>query len=206
MQAILSLPNSILPFTSNVTHSVVAPFSLAGLPPMGSSLAKIAIVEFTDYQCPFCKQYFGTTYKKVKENFVDQGIARYYIADFPLENHNFAFPAAIAAQCAFGQDMFWEYHDRLFGLERGITSESFTEVARSPNINLSVFEDCMSNSQVIKSQVESSLNLAVSLGVSGTPTFLIGKLDKEERLVDGVLLRGARPFSSFQEIVSLLRF
>lgn len=173
---------------------------------MGSSLAKIAIVEFTDYQCPFCKQYFGTTYKKVKENFVDQGIARYYIADFPLENHNFAFPAAIAAQCAFGQDMFWEYHDRLFGLERGITSESFTEVARSPNINLSVFEDCMSNSQVIKSQVESSLNLAVSLGVSGTPTFLIGKLDKEERLVDGVLLRGARPFSSFQEIVSLLRF
>ena len=127
MQATLSLPNSILPFrdgnTSNVTHSIVAPFSLAGLPSMGSSLAKIAIVEFTDYQCPFCKQYFGTTYKKVKENFVDQGIARYYIADFPLENHNFAFPAAIAAQCAFGQDMFWEYHDRLFGLERGITSE-----------------------------------------------------------------------------------
>lgn len=207
MQANLSLPQNILPQRRGVSTQVPAPtfsFDLSSSPFQGDSRANIAIVEFTDYECPFCKQHFGTTYKQIMEQYVEQGIARYYIVDFPLDSHAFSFRAAVAAKCADEQGKYWEYHDKLFGIRSSLQNDTFDEVSESIGIEAPKFTECMKLPEH-QARIETMRTKAADIGVTGTPTFLIGKLNSEHFLEDGVLLKGARSFSSFQDIVTLLR-
>jgi len=207
IKADLPLLRNILPQGRGGLTRVPAPtlpFDLSSSPFQGDSRANIAIVEFTDYECPFCKQHFGATYRQVKDQYVEQGIARYYVVDFPLENHAFAFRAAVATQCAREQDKFWEYHDQLFGTRRSLRNDSFDEIAESIGIEVARFSECMKLPEH-QAHIEILRTKASDIGVTGTPTFLIGKLNSENILEDGIFLKGARPFSSFQDVVSLLR-
>ena len=206
IQANLVLPDSMLSAGSgNASGGPVGDsFDLSGIRFLGSRDADIAIIEFTDYECPFCKQHFGTTYKQIRDQYVESGLVRYYVVDFPLSNHAFAMQAAMAARCAGEQDQFWEYHDDLFAVRTQLRTGSFTEIARSLDLDMPLFSDCLSK-PAHQAHIDSLASQAQELGVSGTPTFLIGKLTGENVLEDGILLKGARPFSSFRDLISILR-
>ena len=83
-------------------------------PVLGDANAKVTVIEFTDFQCPFCGRHFEQTFGQIKENYVDSGKVKYVLRDFPLSFHPHAEEAAEAAECANDQGKFWEMHDELF--------------------------------------------------------------------------------------------
>ena len=159
----------------------------------GSPEAPVAIVEFSDYQCPYCARYATTTLKQIGESYGDKV---YYVwRDYPLGFHPNAIPAALAARCAGGQGKYWEMHDQLF-LNQVKWSEQedpqaiFAELAQGLGLDTEKLAQCVAKEQD-KDQIEADLKLARDLGIRATPTFFI----------NGQKLEGAQPFSEFQALI-----
>jgi protein-disulfide isomerase len=159
----------------------------------GETGAKVTIVEFSEYQCPFCKRYIEAAYAQIWEEY--EGKIRYVFRDYPLPFHQHAQKASEAARCAADQDGFWEYHDLLF--ENQSVWSSKTEIdqdlvafATELSLNKSQFESCLTSGEHAQT-VKDDLALGQELGVSGTPTFFI----------NGRMLVGAQPFEAFKEII-----
>ena len=157
----------------------------------GSIDAKVVIVEFSDFQCPFCAKA-APTVTLLKETYGDKILFVY--RDFPISSiHPEAGKAAESAQCAFEQDRFWEYHDLLFEKQQewaGLGTPKFKEYAAGIGLNASKFNDCLDSGRY-GSEVEADLQEGTHFGVTGTPTFFIN--DK--------IVVGAQPFSVFQGII-----
>ena len=203
INASVSLPEDVLPFRAGGSEASLPRFELLGSPYLGDASAEIAIVEFTDYECPFCRRHFDTTYQQLKENFVEAGLVRYYIVDFPLAGHAFALPSAVAARCAGEQGKFWEYHDALFSLESSLFPEVFDEIAHSLNLPAENFSVCMASPDH-RAHIELLVSQAEQIGVGGTPTFLIGEVDRNGLLENGMLLHGAKQYTDFDDLISFL--
>lgn len=162
---------------------------------IGEDGADIVMVEFTDYQCPFCARYFEETYGQVVENFVDTGRVQYMVRDLPLSFHQNAKPAAIAARCAGEQDAYVAMHDALFEFQDewvnvSDTQETFVGYASELGINTDDFTTCL-GSEEIEAQVDADLALANKVGATGTPTFFI----------NGTKLVGAQPYAAFESVI-----
>ncbi|MEK7165603.1 MAG: thioredoxin domain-containing protein, partial [Patescibacteria group bacterium] len=98
---------------------------VAKIPALGKEGAKVAVVEYTDYQCPFCGQLFTNAFPQIKKDYIDTGKIRYYVKDFPLTQiHPMAQKAAEAANCATEQNKFWEYHDYIFANQTALTIDA----------------------------------------------------------------------------------
>ncbi len=135
----------------------------------GEDDAKITIIEYSDYQCPFCSR-FHPTVKAVSEAYGDK--VRWIFRHFPLSFHPEAKPAAEAAECAGEQDKFWEYSDKLFENQSTLGSELYTKLAGELGLNTSKFDSCMSSDKYL-SHVEEDATGGAAAGVSGTPgTFI----------------------------------
>ncbi len=171
--------------------------------------AKIAIVEFTDYECPFCQRHFQETYPDLMKNYVDTGKAIYVLRDFPLSFHDpAATAAAIAGQCVFeqgGNDKYFDFHDKYFETSalngQGVAGGLKEFGKKISGIDQSKYEKCIDDKKYAE---EVALDLAAGsgAGITGTPGFIIGKLDSDGKtLVDGVLLAGAYPYADFQRIL-----
>jgi len=172
-------------------------------PVKGNPDAPVTIVEFSDFQCPFCSRFFQQTLPLIEKNYIDTGKIKFVYKDMPLDNlHPNARPAHIAAECADEQGKFWEYHDVLFEKQsqwnRLVSSElqnTFTEFATDMGLQATSFESCM-QSPNIADEVNKDTLEAASYGATGTPTFFIGN----EK--DGFIkLVGAQPFATFQRII-----
>jgi protein-disulfide isomerase len=167
---------------------------------IGSPDAPITIVEYTDFQCPFCSRHFTETYPKIKEAYVDTGIVRYVFKDFPLTSiHPQAFLAAEAARCAGEQDAFLEMHDMLFAKQgewngRNDAATIFTGYAEEMGLDPTVFGECL-ESHRFQAAVQSDLDEGLALGIRGTPTFFI----------NGYLVSGAQPIEAFDQAVQQLQ-
>ncbi len=162
--------------------------------------AKFAIVEFTDYECPYCARYHNKTWGKIKENYVDNGKMQYFVRDFPLSFHRKARGAAIAAGCADVQGDYANMHDELFINNSQLGNELYSQLAQEIGLDINQFEECLKDGkQEIK--VESDIELGQRIGVKGTPAFFIGRFDDGEHLTDIKALSGAQPFSSFKRII-----
>jgi len=177
--------------------------SLDDDPVKGDPDAPITIVEFSDFQCPFCGRWYTNTLSEVVENYIDTGKANLVYRDMPLTSiHPNAFSAHVAAECADEQNKFWDYHNMLFEkqtewsrLSSDDLSAKLTEYATTVGLNTPNFESCLS-SEEIKDEVRADEQDARTYGVTGTPTFFIGN----EK--DGfVKLSGAQPFTSFQNAI-----
>ena len=176
-------------------------------PIKGDSDAPVTIVEFSDFQCPFCGRFYQQTLPAILEDYVDTGKVKFVYRDLPLNSiHPNAMSAHIAAECADEQGEFWEYHDVLFEkqqqwqrLPESELRTTFVEYAADAEINTDNFESCLS-SQEIADEVNKDMQEARQLGITGTPSFFIGN-DK-----DGYTkLTGAQPYESFKiEIDKLL--
>lgn len=165
-------------------------------------MPKATIVEFSDFQCPFCQQFFNETLPQIKSNYIDTGKAKLVYRYFPLPIHSNAQKAAEAAECANQQGKFWQYHDLLFKNAQsdgtGLDAASLKKYADSLGLNRGMlgffgknkFNTCLDNGQAAEA-VNQDVKDGEAAGVSGTPSFVI----------DGKLIVGALPFAAFQQAI-----
>lgn len=157
---------------------------------MGSEDAPVTIIEFSDYECPFCSRFYTQTMPSLKKNYIDTGKAKIVFRDFPLGFHSFAQKAAEATECAAEQGKFWEMHDKLFENQSSLDIASLKRFAAELGLNTQEFDSCL-DSGTMASEVQKDLSDGQSYGVSGTPTFFI----------NGTKIVGAQPFGEFERII-----
>jgi len=164
--------------------------SLDDLDPFnGPADAPIVIVEFSDFECPFCQRHFQEVYPQLQSSYPDQ--IKYYFLDFPLTSiHPNAVPAAEASLCALEQDAFWPFHDLLFGGSLNLGRASYESYASSLGLDIDAFTVCLDDGRY-NEEVMADLQQGVEIGVSSTPTFFI----------NGIGLVGAQPFEVFAQII-----
>ena len=159
-----------------------------GFPSIGPADAPITLVEFADFQCPYCRQWEQQTYQPLLQAY--PGKIRFVFRDFPLTSiHPNAMPSAEAAQCANEQGKFWEFHDKLFGSET-LSPDVYTQYAQDIGLDMTKFNDCVSSHKYAKA-IQDDSNFAINLGVNSTPTFFI----------NGLALIGAQPLTAFTNVI-----
>jgi protein-disulfide isomerase len=175
--------------------------SSVGVATLGRDDAPVAIVEFTDYQCPFCGHHARVTFPGLRRDFIETGRVRYVLHDFPLPQHPFALKAARAARCAAkqGSDKFWKYHDALFAAQEHLADSTFAGLARKLHLDVPSFTACQQSIQVA-AQVQRDLADATQFGLTATPSFVIGPTTSDEKTT-GVVLSGALPIAEFRRVV-----
>lgn len=164
-----------------------------------SSTAKVAIVEFSDYECPYCKRHHSQTLPRLKQNYIDTGKVQYVMRDYPLGFHSNAKSAAIAANCAGEQGAYWPMHDELFNAKGAKGDAMYKNLARQLKLDEAKFDVCLNDPMQTK-EVEADLAYGTSLNVSGTPAFFIGKL-VGDKIVDAKFISGAQPYSVFARTI-----
>ena len=177
--------------------------SLDDDPVKGDPDAPITIIEFSDFQCPFCSRFFTQTLPAIQENYIDTGIVKLVYRDFPIDSlHPNARPAHIAAECADEQGKFWEYHDVLFEnqgqwnrLSSSDLRSQLNQYATSMRLNSESFDSCLS-SQSMADEVNADYLQASQYGATGTPTFFIG--NEKNGFIKLVC---AQPFFAFQSTI-----
>ncbi len=162
--------------------------SAEGHPSLGPEDAPITIIEFSDYQCPYCKLWHDNVYDRLLANY--PGKIRFVYWDFPLNGHPEAQPAAEAARCAGAQNAYFEYNDAIFGEKYGLGRSAYLEYAQDLGLDVGQFTNCLDN-RVYQSVVEASLNSAINTGIQSTPTFLI----------NGIQVIGAESYETFKQVI-----
>lgn len=165
---------------------------------------RVAIVEFTDFQCPFCGQHARQVLPEITKTLVSSGDATYIAMHFPLEGiHPNALKAAQAAECAAKQGKFWEMHDRLFTGPDATASTELRKHASALGLDLSGFDTCLASGQ-IEAKVRNDVKFGAKLGVNGTPSFFLGTV-RDDGSVDLVKrLNGPASVSALQTEVAAL--
>jgi protein-disulfide isomerase len=159
----------------------------ANRPAKGPQNAPIEIVEFSDFQCPFCESAFPTV-NQVLNTYGDR--IHFVYRHYPLVIHPRARPAAEAAQCAAEQDKFWQFHDKLFGDQSRLTDDDFKNDAAQLGLDTAQFNGCV-DSHKYTAEIDTDIQAGNEAGVSGTPAFYI----------NGRMLSGAQPFEAFKRII-----
>ena len=157
-------------------------------PALGLEDASITLIEFSDYECPFCSRWHAEVFLPLMEKYPDQ--VRFVYRDFPLPSHPNAAPAAEAANCAREQDKFWEFHDQLFNSTQGLNAALYEQIAVDLGLDMDQFQECVEN-RTYQQEVAADFEYAAGLGVSSTPTFFL----------NGIPIVGAQPFEFFDEVV-----
>jgi protein-disulfide isomerase len=173
------------------------------LPILGNKDAKATLVLFSDFQCPFCEQFYTDVLPQLKTDYIDTGKAKLSFRHYPLSQiHPNAQKAAEASECANEQDKFWEYHNLLFenqqewsALEADAVQTKFTEYATTLGLDGGSFSECLSSDKMAE-KVKADLDAGIKAGAQGTPA----------TFVNGMLVSGAVPFSEFKaEIENALK-
>ncbi len=158
-------------------------------PAIGPENAAITIIEFSDYECPYCRRWFEEVYRQLFKAYPNQ--VRLVFRDFPLTSiHSNAQAAAEAANCANEQGAYWSFHDKLFGMSLGLSSEAYLQYANDLNLDMDQFEACI-NERRYQDEVLADLKYAANLGINSTPTFFI----------NGIPVVGAQPFEVFKYVI-----
>jgi len=157
----------------------------------GDSEAPVTIIEFSDYECPFCARFYTQTLPLIRENYIDTGKVKLVFRDFPLSFHPYAQKAAEAAECAGkeGDDKYYEMHDLLFekGVDGGV--DEYKEYAKEIGLS-NDFDECLDSGEMAE-EVKKDMDEGASVGVRGTPAFFI----------NGKLVTGAQPYSVFEQAI-----
>jgi len=166
---------------------------------LGRTDAPVTIVEFADYQCPYCRRFHSQTYAEFKKNYIDTGKVRFISRDLPLDFHPNALPAAEAARCAGQQGKFWEMHDALLSNDASeLNKEGIDQRAQAVALDMTKFHGCV-EAAPFKGAILKDVSFAGALGISGTPTFVVGKSANGK--LNGLRLVGALPYDRLQAAV-----
>src|SRR5262245_4458576 len=164
---------------------------------IGKPDAPLTMVEFTDLQCPFCRQFHVTTYEQIKKEWIDTGKLRYISRDFPLDSiHPYAVGAANASRCAADQGKFWEMRHTILVNNATMNPAVVDTCKQDLKMNVNAFKQCGASAATkFLTEMQKDLGDATSVGVSGTPTFVIGRTAANG--LDGVRLVGVQPYAMF---------
>lgn len=160
-----------------------------GNPAIGPVGAPVTIIEFSDYQCPYCKRWYDTVNSRLLKDY--EGKIRFVYRDLPLSNiHPEAQGAAEAADCAGEQNAYWQYHDALFAAQYGLGEMAYNKYAADLGLNVNDFNICVTQHRY-QSEVNDDASVGANLGLTGTPTFFI----------NGLKVIGSQPYEVFQQII-----
>jgi protein-disulfide isomerase len=161
----------------------------------------LIMVEFSDYQCPFCGRYARETFPQIMKEYVDSGKIGYAVMDYPLASHKLAPKAAEASHCAQEQGKFWEMHTQL--MSRQDSLDNLLLSATSANLNIPQFEACLHGNKYTE-RVTRNLSLAAKLGITGVPAFVFARKDPSDpqKLKAISVLKGAQPLAAFQKEIA----
>ena len=166
---------------------------------------EIAIVEFFDFECPFCARHATGTLPALKKELLDSGKARYIAMNLPLQMHPHALPAAEAAECAADQGEFWRMHELLFAKQKDLATTNYVALAGELGLNLREFKTCLESDKALN-RVKGQMNEAQRLGVMSTPAFFLGRVRADGSLDLLKRINGARPFDVFSaELAKVIR-
>lgn len=163
---------------------------VGNLPPKGNESAPVTIIEFSEYQCPYCGKYTRETLSQLDKEYIQTGKVKYYFRDFPLSFHQYAQKAAEAVRCANDQGKFWEYHDQVFEGQDLLNLDQLKKWAQDLGLNTDQFNQCLDKGKH-EEAVKKDFTDGQSAGVQGTPSFFI----------NGEPLRGAQPYESFKKLI-----
>lgn len=165
---------------------------------LGNARAKITLIEFGDYQCPFCQRHFEQTLPQIKENYIDTGKVKFVFRDFPLSFHPDAHKAAEAAECAGEQNKYWEMHDMLYETQGEWSTDNYATTtfkgyAKDLGLDTGDFNDCLDSGEMA-SEVDSDMADGTASGINGTPGFwIIGPNGQSKQI------SGAYPYQTFAD-------
>jgi len=165
---------------------------------LGRDDAPVTMVEFADYQCPFCRKFNSDTFTELKKNYIDTGKVRFVSRDLPLDFHPNAPGAAVAAHCAGEQDKFWELRDLMVANSADLSQDSLLKYGEKVSLDMPAFRACLSDKKYTAA-IQKDVADAGTLGISGTPSFVVGRTAKDQ--IDGVRIVGAVPYSVFETAI-----
>jgi protein-disulfide isomerase len=183
--------------------SVVAPpkdpISLGDAQIRGSRTAQVAIIEYSDFQCPFCGAFARDTLPTLQRKYIDSNRVQLAFRNFPLGIHNFAEKAAEAAACAGRQGRFWEMHDALFANQKELDESSIIQRAGDLKLGSTEFSACLHGEE--GDHIKQDVRSADLLDIRGTPTFFVGNVVPGGRVRVGQVLTGAEPLAQFESVL-----
>jgi protein-disulfide isomerase len=187
--AVPSGPISEAPVNTAQPQYVRYEIPTEGSPSLGPADAPITIVEFSDFQCPYCGRFYEQTYQPLLDAY--PGKIRFVYRHLPLTSiHPNAMPAAEASMCAHEQGAFWQYHNALFEGQQNLGEEFYVQIAQQLGLDLTAFQDCMANDKYA-AEIQKDSDFALNLGVNSTPTFFI----------NGLAVVGAQPLDIFKQVI-----
>jgi protein-disulfide isomerase len=175
------------------------PVSLDGARLTGLTSAPVAVIEFSDFECPYCREFAKTVLPVLQQEYIGRGTVLFAFRHLPLRRHMQAVRAAQAAECAGSQGMFWEMHDALFRTTGWLAAGEFDDLVGAVGLRLPDFQKFLAAPQ--PAGILEDLEAAKLLRISSTPTFLIGRLQKDRRVTVTASLRGARPIAEFRDAI-----
>ena len=168
---------------------------------LGAAAAPVTLVEFTDYQCPFCKRFHERSWPELKRNYIDTGKVRYVVRDMPLPFHAEALPAAVAVRCAGQQSRFWPAHDALFAATETLSAEFVRKAVLALGVAPEAFDQCTHDPRT-RAAIDADMAEADRIGVTGTPGFVIAQ--RAGAKLEGTLVLGAQPTNVFTTRIDAL--
>ena len=161
---------------------------------LGRSDAPLTLLEFTDYQCPYCRRFQAEAWPQIKKNYIDTGKLRFIVRDLPLQFHSSALPAAEAAHCAGEQGKFWEMHHALLTGDDPLADGGIDRRATQLGLDLERLHAC-TRANRYESAIARNIAAANALNVNGTPAFVLGRMANGG--LEGQLVSGAQPYAEF---------
>ena len=175
-----------------------ATVAIANKPVMGSESAPVTVVEFTDYQCPYCLRFTKTTFPSLKRDYIDTGKVRWVALNLPLPFHKDARKAAQSAHCAGEQGKFWEMREELFRNPQKMAEENLPVHAASVGLDVEAFKACMASDRHL-ADIDQDARDASAVRLTGTPSFIIGKTASDR--IAGDVVVGAQPLNVFNAAI-----
>lgn len=178
-----------------------AKLSIAGAPVLGRADAPVTIIEFSDFECPFCQSFFASTLPQIRRDYIDTGKVRYVLMDFPLDRvHRKARKAAEAAHCSAEQGKFWEMHDILFAQKGQLDDSLYGGYAKGLGLNTADFNSCLASGRHA-GKIDKSMAGAVSIGIRVTPSFIVSLTAPGDIVSGGAIITGAQPYDEYRTAI-----
>jgi protein-disulfide isomerase len=177
-----------------------APVSIDGAPTRGDRNAKVALIEFSEFQCPFCAKSAHEVLPHIEREYLRTGKLLFAWKHYPLAMHEHAQKAAEASECADRQGKFWDFHDWAFKHQKALDVSNLHGAAKTLGLDTSAFQTCLDGQTTAK--VKADFDTAVALSVSGTPTWFVGVLQGDSKVKVSVRIDGARPLGDFQNAIN----
>jgi len=172
-------------------------------PVIGDANSNLVLVEYTDFQCPFCKRHYDQTYPSLKKDYIDTKKIAFISKDFPLDFHPSAQKSAEAGQCALEQGKYWEMHDKMFAVSTSggetLLVANLKQYAKDLGLDSAKFDSCLDSGK-FAGAVTASAATGQTVGVTGTPGFFVGTKSGTNK-VKGFLIPGAYPYANFDTIL-----